>query len=74
MRRDLWLTARALLGWSQEQLADAAGVPLSAVYTLERIGSADEEYKRRVQMALESAGVVFTDGDEPGVKLKRAEP
>jgi hypothetical protein len=63
--------ARFLLGWRPEYLARVSDVPVSAVITLERIGSAEHEYKRRIQAALEQAGVAFTNGDEPGVKLQK---
>ncbi len=64
--------ARAWLDWSQQDLAKRAKVSLSTV--------ADFEKRRRtpilnnlvaMQAALEKAGVVFTNGDEPGVKLKK---
>jgi hypothetical protein len=32
--------------------------------------SSPGEYLRAIQAALESAGVEFTNGDDPGVKLK----
>jgi transcriptional regulator with XRE-family HTH domain len=59
--------ARALLGWSQQQLADAAGV--SAI-TVKRLEAADETFQARfetvmkVKTAVEVAGVVF--GSEAG--------
>jgi transcriptional regulator with XRE-family HTH domain len=64
--------ARALLGWSQEELAQKAGVSLPTIKRLEAKdgelgGRADTSYKIRV--ALESAGVEFTNGDHPGVRL-----
>jgi transcriptional regulator with XRE-family HTH domain len=64
--------ARALLKWSQTELADASGVALSTV--------ADFEIDKReprtdnltaIQGALEKAGVVFEiDGKYIGVKLR----
>ena len=59
--------ARALLGWNQQQLADAAGV--SAI-TIKRLEAAEETFQARfetvmkVKAAVEAAGVVF--GDESG--------
>ena len=64
--------ARSMLRWEQEQLASAAGV---AVGTIKRIEASDGsiparfETVRKIQQALEQAGAIFTNGDEPGVKL-----
>ena len=57
--------ARALLGWNQQQLADAAGV--SAI-TIKRLEAAEETFQARfetvmkVKEAVEAAGVVFGGG------------
>ncbi len=66
--------ARALLGWSGAQLAQAAGVSLQTIRRMEselgpgRSSAANVDAVRR---ALETAGVVFLDGDDgPGVRLK----
>jgi transcriptional regulator with XRE-family HTH domain len=70
--------ARRLLGWTQEQLTLASKVAISQVSSFEARRSSrshrDENRARRLGAALESAGVVFTNGDEPGVKLRKAEP
>ena len=67
--------ARKLLGWSRDRLAPRAGLPVN------RLG--DYELGRRIlpleevealKGALEAAGVEFTNGDEPGVKLRRSGP
>jgi transcriptional regulator with XRE-family HTH domain len=65
--------ARALLGWSQEQLAAAAHVSSNTVRNFES-GKSIPMYNTLagIQRALEDAGVEFTNGDEPGVKLKKA--
>jgi transcriptional regulator with XRE-family HTH domain len=68
---------RALLGWSQLDLAKAASVGVATVRRLEGSdnqirGSADTVWK--IQMALEHAGVEFIPADEtkgPGVRLKQ---
>jgi transcriptional regulator with XRE-family HTH domain len=65
--------ARALLDWTQPQLAVAAELGLSTVVDFERsrrIVSA--EAVQAIHRALEVAGVEFINGDEPGVKLKKA--
>ena len=62
--------------WSQAQLAAISGIGLSTVRRMETSegrlrGTADNVWK--VQNALETAGVVFTDQNEesgPGVRLK----
>lgn len=57
--------ARALLGWTQEMLADKAVIALTALKRLE-----SESYKvvndntrHQVMKALEAAGIVFLDSD-----------
>ena len=67
--------ARALLGWSQSQLASAAGVGLA---TLQRIEQSEGVVKGKfatvfkIQKALEKAGIHFTDDEagEIGVRLQ----
>lgn len=70
--------ARALIGWDQQQLADAAEV---AVNTVRRMESGDGEINanadtlRRVERALASAGVEILSAGEhsaggPGVRLR----
>lgn len=67
--------ARALLGWSQADLAACCGVSEPTIARLEAVegdlggrkGTAE-----KIRNAIESAGVEFTNGDEPGVKLARA--
>jgi len=62
--------ARALLGWNQEDLAAQAGVQLRTVRNVET--GAHRPSKRTLaalKRALENAGVAFTNGDEPGVKI-----
>lgn len=61
--------ARALLDWTQEELAAAAGLSKPSINTLERrIANPKVETLGAIQKALEKAGVEFTDG--PGVKLQ----
>ncbi|WP_291733747.1 helix-turn-helix domain-containing protein [Leisingera sp. F5] len=67
--------ARALLGWSQDKLAESSGVSLPTIARLEaldaetiggRASTADA-----IRSALEKAGVVFISADAggPGVRL-----
>jgi transcriptional regulator with XRE-family HTH domain len=65
--------ARGLIAWSQTDLAKAAGVGKSTVADFER--GVREPIKNNLlamERALEEAGVSFTNGDEPGVKLRKA--
>jgi transcriptional regulator with XRE-family HTH domain len=70
--------ARALLGWNQNELADAASIGVATLRRLEVSdaqlrGSADVIW--RIQVALEKAGVEFIADDElkgPGVRLKES--
>ena len=68
--------ARALIGWSQAELADAAGLPLSTVDRFET-GAPDSvpaEAVAKMRAALELAGVAFIpkNGGGAGVRLARA--
>jgi ribosome-binding protein aMBF1 (putative translation factor) len=61
----------ALLDWSQQQLAVAAKIGSATNRNFEGGKSTPQNATLDVlQRALESAGVEFTNGDEPGVKLK----
>jgi transcriptional regulator with XRE-family HTH domain len=64
--------ARVALGITGKQLAELAGVSLDTINRLE----AGEELKPRtvaaIRAALESAGVEFTNGEGPGVRLRKA--
>ncbi len=63
--------ARGLLDWSQDRLASTAKVGNSTVRDFE--AGRRTPYPNNlaaIRAALEAAGVTFTDGDEPGVKLR----
>ena len=65
--------ARGLLGWSQERLAQAAGVGIQTVIGLESGGRRPRQRTAdAIRSALEQAGVEFIaqDGDGPGVRLR----
>ena len=72
--------ARALLGWNQDQLAEASGVGASTIKRMEtRKGSIGgyAENVWKVQRALEDAGIIFIDEDDTdgvGVRLKKGPP
>jgi transcriptional regulator with XRE-family HTH domain len=64
--------ARALLSWSQAELAKKASVSKQTLVDFER--GARQPYPRTladIRSALEVAGVEFTNGDSPGVRLKK---
>jgi predicted transcriptional regulator len=67
--------ARALLGWTQDQLADRAIVSKSAVARLER-GEVDSRTStlKAVQDALEAAGVEFLADSGKGVVVRLGTP
>lgn len=64
--------ARAMLAWSQLDLAAASGLSLPTVKRLESddgpIGGRPETIAA-IQIAFEAAGIEFTNGGQPGVRL-----
>jgi predicted transcriptional regulator len=67
--------ARALLGWSQQQLADKATVSLNALARLEK-GSVDSRVSTvaAVQKALVKAGIEFLSADQKGEGIRLKNP
>jgi transcriptional regulator with XRE-family HTH domain len=66
--------ARSLLDWSQERLADASGVSIPTVRRLEAVDGelgGRQDTADKIIAALEAAGVEFTNGKQPGVRLAR---
>jgi transcriptional regulator with XRE-family HTH domain len=64
--------ARGLLGWSQTQLAEAAGMSLPTVKRYETSGApVSPEAVARLRSALEAAGIGFLEenGGGAGVRL-----
>ena len=64
--------ARAALGLGVRELAAAAKVSIDTVARFERGDELKERTIDALQRALEAAGVEFTNGDQPGVRLTRA--
>ena len=62
--------ARAAVGWGVRDLARAAKVSVDTVARFERGEPLKERTVEAIQRALEAAGVEFTNGDQPGVRLK----
>jgi transcriptional regulator with XRE-family HTH domain len=63
--------ARAAVGMGVRELAAAAKVSPDTVSRLERGEELRDRTIEAIQHALEAAGVAFTNGDEPGVKLRK---
>jgi predicted transcriptional regulator len=65
--------ARAMLDWSQTQLANAAGVSVPTIKRLEaedgHLGGRDET-ARKIREALEEAGIQFIEEDGRGVGVR----
>src|SRR5450830_1318238 len=64
--------ARAALGLGVRELAAAAKVSIDTVARFERGDELKERTIDALQRALEAAGIEFTNGDQPGVRLTRA--
>ena len=64
--------ARAAVGWGVRELAERAGITANTVTRIENGADAKQSTMDRLQGALEAAGVEFTNGDQPGVRLTRA--
>ena len=68
--------ARALLGWSQEQLASAADVSIPTIKRLEAhdgpLGGRTDTGDK-IEAALEKAGIEFIEenGGGPGVRIRK---
>jgi transcriptional regulator with XRE-family HTH domain len=72
MTREQCRAARGLLGWTQDRLCEAAQV---SGPTLRNFESGKTTPLRAtlavIQRTLEDAGVEFTNGDAPGVRLRK---
>ena len=65
--------ARAMLRIEQRELAEKSGVSLETIKRIERTPGPISAYTGTVdklRRALESAGIEFSDGDQPGVRLR----
>nr|WP_314258433.1 helix-turn-helix domain-containing protein [uncultured Devosia sp.] len=62
---------RALIGWTQDKLAEAAGTSRRTIATLELGGHVSLDTMRALRTALETAGIEFLgDPGSEGVRLK----
>ena len=67
--------ARALIKWSADDLADAAGVGVATIRRFESVAGVPSGQMRVIELikiSLQDAGVEFvgTPDDRPGVRLK----
>ena len=70
---ELIRAARALLRWEQRDLAQASGVSLPTIKRLEGASgrlAAHGSTVTALRRAFESAGIEFTNGSGPGVRLR----
>jgi transcriptional regulator with XRE-family HTH domain len=61
--------ARALLGWRQEDLANASGVGTATIQRIEKSQQVMAGYVStllRIKTAFENAGILFIDDDKDG--------
>jgi predicted transcriptional regulator len=70
--------ARALLGWSQSDLADHSGISEPTIARLESVDGqlgGRTETVNKIRSALEASGIEFIDGNGggPGVRLRKRE-
>ena len=63
--------ARAAIRWGVRELAKKAGVAANTVTRIENGADAKQSTMDKLQRILEAAGVEFTNGDQPGVRLTR---
>jgi transcriptional regulator with XRE-family HTH domain len=64
--------ARAAIRWGVRELAEKAGVTANTVARIENGADAKQSTIDALQRALEAAGIEFTNGDQPGVRLTKA--
>jgi transcriptional regulator with XRE-family HTH domain len=62
--------ARQLLGWTQTRLSRESAVSTSTIAKIESGLSASDHLLAKIGVALLQAGVEFTVGQKPGVKLR----
>jgi transcriptional regulator with XRE-family HTH domain len=63
--------ARAAIRWGVRELAKKAGVAANTVTRIENGADAKQSTMDKLQRILEAAGVEFTNGDQPGLRLTR---
>jgi transcriptional regulator with XRE-family HTH domain len=63
--------ARAAVGWGVRELAERAGITANTVTRIENGADAKQSTMDALQRALEVVGLEFTNGDQPGVRLRK---
>lgn len=63
--------ARAAVRWGVRELAKKAGVTANTVTRIENGADAKQSTMDKLQSVLEAAGVEFTNGAQPGVRLHK---
>ena len=63
--------ARGLLKWTVRDLADKSGVHRNTITKMEADQAKHGPTIAAVVRALEAAGVEFTNGDAPGVRMRK---
>ncbi len=71
MRAEQLRMARAALKWSVRDLAGKSGITANTISRIENGSDAKVSTLDAIRAALESGGVEFTNGDQPGVRLRR---
>ena len=74
MTSDQIRAARALVRWSARELAEKADLSLPTIQRLEAaegVPSTSVQTLMSIKAALEQVGVEFTDGEAPGVRLRK---
>ena len=66
--------ARAALGLGVRELAELAKVSPDTIARLERGEALRDRTVDAIQRALEAAGVEFTNGEQPGVRMRKGAP
>jgi transcriptional regulator with XRE-family HTH domain len=73
MTKGQWQAARALIGWSQSDLAAKVGVASLTIKRLEGGQTVSGDIRARARAALEAAGIDFIaeNGGGAGVRLRQ---
>lgn len=62
--------ARAAVQWTVRDLAERSGVHRNTITRVEAGNPANVPTMAALERALEAAGIEFTNGDQPGVRMK----
>lgn len=65
--------ARGALGWSTRDVAEQTGLHHNTIIRIERGKPANKGTLHLIKATLEAAGVEFTNGDAPGVRLPKGD-